>query len=112
MGIIMIKKRLIASVLILALVACMFSGCLGDKIVGTWKSTDSNATITFNKDKTFTASIGLLGNLNGTWEKSGDEYILSSTSGSKLGSAVFVNKNIRITVGGIIPITGEFAKQK
>ena len=89
----------------------MFSGCLGDKIVGTWKSTDSNATITFNKDKTFTASLGILGGLKGTWEKSGDEYTFYSESGSKLGSAVFVNKNLRVTVGGIIPISGEFVKQ-
>ena len=108
----MVKKRLLASVLIFALIACMFSGCLGDKVVGTWKSTDSNATITFNKDKTFSASIGLFGNLNGTWDKSGNEYTFYSGSGSEIGTAVFVNKNLRVTVSGLIPITGDFVKQK
>jgi len=100
----MINKKLLAAVLILALITCMFSGCLGDKIVGTWKSVNSNSTITFNKDKTFSAPL-----ISGTWEKSGDEYILYSASGSKIGSAVFVNKNLRITIAGFI--TGEYTKQ-
>ena len=90
----------------------MFSGCLGDKIVGTWKSADSSATITFNKDKTFSynGALGILG-LKGTWEKTNGSYVLYSEGGTRLGTAAFEKKDLRVTVGGAISISGLFVKQ-
>ena len=106
-------KMIIVSLMILILVTCLFSGCLGDKIVGTWNSKNSNSTtITFNKDNTFTAKVGII-NTNGKWEKSGSEYILYTSSGSKIGNAAFVGKDLRVTLGGsALSISEEFVKQK
>ncbi|MCL2141652.1 MAG: DUF4923 family protein [Methanimicrococcus sp.] len=103
---------LISLIMILTLVTCLFAGCLGDKIVGTWNAKNSSATITFNKDNTFTAKVGLL-NTNGTWEKSGSEYILYGSGGTRIGSAVFVGKELRLVLGGgILSISEDFTKQK
>jgi len=96
--------------LVILLAACLLSGCLGDKIVGTWKSTDSNATITFNKDKTFTANFGLIGTYQGTWTKDGNVYNLYYNN-AKLGTAEFTGKNLTIKIGGIISFNQEFVKQ-
>jgi len=106
----MMKKSALALILAVVLAACLFSGCLGDKIVGTWKSTDSNATITFNKDKTFSANFGLIGTYKGTWEKDGNVYNLSY-NGAKFGTAEFKGKNLNIKLGGIISFNQEFTKQ-
>jgi hypothetical protein len=107
---IIIKKNLLAAVLVLVLIGCMFSGCLGDKIVGTWKSTDSNATLTFNKDGTYSASFGSLG-AQGTWEKTDSVYTLYYNSG-KIGTATIVDKNLQVNLGfGIFSLKGDFTKQ-
>ena len=105
------QKTLLISIMILTLAAGIFAGCLGDKIVGTWDGKSSNATITFNKDNTFTAKVGLL-NTSGKWEKSGSEYILYSANGVKIGSAVFVGKDLRVVIGGgILSISEDFTKK-
>ncbi|MDR2944191.1 MAG: hypothetical protein LBU81_03785 [Methanosarcinales archaeon] len=107
----MIKKTLIASVLILILAACLFSGCLGDKLVGTWKSTDSEATITFNKDGTYAASFGALG-AQGTWEKAEDGSYAIYYNSAKIGSATIADKTLQVNLGfGIFSLTGSFTKQ-
>ena len=92
------------------MVACLFSGCLGDKIVGTWQSTESNATITFNKDKTFSGNFGLIGKYDGTWEKDGNVYTLYYR-GAKFGTAEIVKGKLNVKVGGIISFNQEFVKK-
>ncbi|MCL2863026.1 MAG: hypothetical protein FWE54_02915 [Methanimicrococcus sp.] len=96
--------------MIFVLAACLLSGCLGDKVVGTWKSTDSNATITFNKDKTFTANLGLIGTYQGTWEKDGNVYNLYYRD-AKFGTAELSGKNLTVKIGGIISFNQVFVKQ-
>jgi len=105
-----IKKNAVVLIMVLVLAACLLSGCLGDKIVGTWKSTDSNATITFSKDKTFTANFGLLGAYQGTWEKDGNTYNLYYRN-SKFGTAEIVDKKLNIKTSGIISFNQQFVKQ-
>ena len=103
---------LMSLIMILVLITGFFAGCLGDKIVGTWNAKNSGATITFNKDNTYTAKVGLL-NTSGTWEKSGSEYILYGSGGTRIGSAVFVGKDLRVVLGGgILSISEDFTKQK
>lgn len=96
--------------MVLVLAACLFSGCLGDKVIGTWKSTDSDATITFNKDGTFTSDLGVLGEYQGTWQKEGDIYNLFF-NGAKFGTAEIANDNLKVSIGGIISFNKEFVKQ-
>lgn len=89
----------------------MFSGCLGDKIVGTWKSTDSEATLTFNKDGTYSAAFGSLG-AQGTWEKADDGSYTLYYNSAKIGSATLVDKNLQVNLGfGIFSLKGDFTKQ-
>jgi len=66
--------------------------------------------ITFNKDKTFTASLGLIGTYQGTWAKDGNVYNLFY-NGAKFGTAEFTGKNLNIKIGGIISFNQEFVKQ-
>ena len=105
----------IALVMFLVLAACLFSGCLGDKVVGTWDAKNSSTTITFNKDNTFTAQSGILTS-SGTWEKSGSEYILYTSRGTKFGNAVFVGKDLRVSfevgVFFTFSISEDFTKRK
>ena len=88
----------------------MFSGCLGDKIVGTWKSTDSKATLTFNKDNTYSASFGSL-SAQGTWEKTDGVYTLYYNNG-RIGTATIEGKTLQVNLGfGIFSLKGEYVKQ-
>lgn len=106
-----IKKTLIASVLVLVLTACMFSGCLGDKIVGTWTSdSSSSTTVTFNKDGTYAAKAGII-EIKGDWIKEDGNYTLYYQD-VKVGSASFdSSKSLRITLGsGLLSISGTFTK--
>lgn len=97
------------SVLILVLAACLFSGCLGDKIVGTWNGEQSSTTITFNKDGTYNTKAGLL-ELKGTWEKVDGNYVLYYQD-VKVGSAAFEGKILRVTLGsGLLSISDTFVK--
>lgn len=106
---IIIKKSLLASVLILVLAACLLSGCLGDKIVGTWNGEQSSTTVTFDKDGSYNAKTGLL-ELKGTWEKTDGNYSLYYQD-VKVGSAVFEGKVLRITLGsGLLSISDTFVK--
>ena len=114
-----------------------------DKIIGTWtKTSDGNSefseeqalalllfpeidTIKFHENKTFQASL-LLSNISsdnttsmrtelvgGTWEKSGDEYVLYSKSGEVMfGTVKFVKKNLDITIYDYPLSNGEYVKQK
>lgn len=82
----MIKKQLLSAVLILALAACLFSGCLGDdKIVGTWKGEEKGMVIHFNNDGTYIIDS----EIEGTWKKKGREYILYTSQNSKAGTGTF-----------------------
>ncbi|MDV0445244.1 hypothetical protein MmiAt1_08080 [Methanimicrococcus sp. At1] len=86
----------------------MFSGCLGDKIVGTWNGEKTSATITFDKDGSFTAKLGL--EIKGTWEKTDGDYTLY-VQGVKVGSAAFEGKVLRVTLGsGLLNISDTFTK--
>ncbi|MDY0266634.1 MAG: hypothetical protein RBQ94_03155 [Methanimicrococcus sp.] len=97
------------SVLILVLAACLFSGCLGDKIVGTWNGEQSSTTLTFSKDGTYNAKTGLL-ELKGTWEKVDGNYTLYYQD-VKVGSAAFEGKVLRVTLGsGLFSISDTFVK--
>ncbi|WNY23714.1 hypothetical protein MmiHf6_10280 [Methanimicrococcus hongohii] len=88
----------------------MFSGCLGNSITGTWKSDDSSATITINKDGTYVASMGVV-ELKGDWVEDGDNYAFYF-QGAKIGSAAFEDKKLRVTLGsGLLNISGTFTKQ-
>ncbi|MDR0767975.1 MAG: hypothetical protein LBE57_06025 [Methanosarcinales archaeon] len=105
----MIRKILIASVLILVLAVCLFSGCLGDRIVGTWNSDDTNTTVTFDRDGSYVAKVGLF-EMKGTWEKSDNGYALYYQN-VRAGSAVFEGSKLRISLGsGLLSISGTFSK--
>lgn len=87
----------------------MFSGCLGDKIVGTWNGEKTSATVTFNKDNTFAAKLGAL-EVKGTWEKVDGGYTLYYQD-VKVGSAAFEDKVLNITLGsGLLKISDTFVK--
>jgi len=106
----LVRKSLIALILILILAAClMLSGCLGDRIVGTWESDDTNAIVIFERDGSYVAKVGLF-ELRGTWERGDNGYILYS-QGVRVGTAVFEGSKLRITLGsGLLSISGTFTK--
>ncbi|WNY26417.1 hypothetical protein [Methanolapillus ohkumae] len=106
----MIKKILPVFALFVLLVGVTAAGCMGDKVVGTWDGQKTKAIATFSDDKTYTISAGLV-EFSGTWSKDGSEYILYSND-TKIGTAIFVNKDLRITIGsGILSITDDFVKR-
>ncbi|WNY29129.1 hypothetical protein MmiEs2_13460 [Methanimicrococcus stummii] len=87
----------------------MFSGCLGDKIVGTWNGEKTSATATFDKDGSYVAKLGAL-EIKGTWEKTDSGYTLYYQD-VKVGSAAFEDKILRITLGsGLLNISDTFVK--
>jgi hypothetical protein len=107
---IIINRKLIALILVAAVASCMLAGCLGDKVVGTWKSTSTSTLITFNKDNTFSIDLVLLGDINGTWKKADGAYTLYSNSGDVLGKALFLsNGNLQVTLAGGL-LSSEFTK--
>lgn len=89
----MIKKQILSIVLLITLMTCLFSGCLGDdKIVGTWKGEEKGMVITFNADGTYVLDT----DIEGTWEKKGREYILYTSKNSKAGTGTFDGKKLVI----------------
>ncbi|WNY25548.1 hypothetical protein MsAc7_11000 [Methanolapillus millepedarum] len=84
---------------------------MGDKIVGTWDGNKTKAVATFSSDKTFTISY-YGATMNGTWAKGDGQYLLY-VNNTEIGNAVFVDKDLRITLGsGLFSLTDDFVKRK
>lgn len=62
----------------LALVGCLLFllGC-GNKqpYLGTWKTQDGSAVLSFNSDGTLVAGMGQSGSKSGTWKNAGDHLL-------------------------------------